>query len=766
MSTINPTPELSPQTEPTPEATPPSSPVIRDSTTVRNFRTGSPEGFLPLLNRDLGLALSCEAFQSLQDYFKNTALRDPSVGELRLLDALGRKKTPAPARITVEELITHSPAIAETWADMMAKHGSLYGASGIFRSGKAATPPCSLLEALALTGRYLRRLGRYAEEKTLLLATPAQEAIAATQGYTSVARIRIGDGTRSLWNRQSPPHEESACRTGDVILYLPRLKLGQVQRLMAIEAQKNRPSLGAIRAVTDESLLMTLLGMCPAADLHVNRLGAGTSTSQQIPTDLLCGTPTVEPDGTCSYLLCVPVKQVQTMNQTLQDLGLAAVACGQVRTGGNVVFYTRDGEGARDIPCATLPVELLRSAAQTYAYTMRPEAYEAPCPAISSPILTRLPSAVPRENGLTPDHHETVALTLHEGRILRIPEADTLLTALSVDIAQPHTAFSAAAELTNVVARLPAEHGVSPETIRLSVVMTVSGQDQLTDGTVLAAICGIHCAAAQLALSVEDSVILTVPSDIPLRITITAMAVDGELCAEHAPTSDRQWHTPRQAESTDAPRYMLPVLRRSYEDSLKALSAALGQDSGATCIIRPLAMNANRNEESGETVYTLHPDSQNKLIALLEQRTVPIFSMNAADTRLLLAQPAVLEALNRRLELGYSTLVLGESCIAFAEHGFLPAALTALRTLPAKDGRATATYNFPVEPSTRLLRTNPLSPQELSEAIGTRHLMALHLPGGITIPDGFVGSDGLVLGILNGVDTTILTRMQGYSFVL
>ncbi len=758
MSTLTPTPE-----------TTPTVPVLRDTTVVRNFRTGTPEKFRSHLNTDLGLCLSETAYRRILAYFKNTAYRDPTVGELRLLDGLERHGLHSPDRIAVGELTTQSSAVAETWADMMHKHGILHGAGESLKGDRSATPPCTLADALALTGRYLHRAELNPDgDDTVLLSDPRQEAMAAASGYSPVARVmarlRAGDETYALWVRHGETLSATPSHTGDFILYLPRVKLHQIQALVASETQKVRPALGDIRAVAQKCFLLTLMELCPAIDLYASRLTEGSTDDGRMPLDLLCAPPAVEADGTCGYLLRVPLKQVQAMNQALKDMGLTATVCGQVRAGGNTVVLLRDKEGKRDVPAVTLPGGLLRSMASAELYAMSPEAVAVPSPAPSFPVLTRLPSAVHAEDGLTPDGRETVALTRHEGRILRIPEEDLLMTVLSVTIPDGRTAFLSAADTVAAAAKQLADFGIDPAHICLTVRMTADPA-WLTGGAVLAAICGVYRAAAQLAVPVEDSVITASSSGAPLCMTVTAWERDKEFCANIASIPDRQWHVSGQAVHKECPAYILPVLRRSYEDSLKALSAALNRNSGAACAIRPLAMDSVRAEDSDETRYILHPESGQKLAEELTHWVIPVFSMSERDTRLVLSEPAVAEALCRRVENGWSILVLGESCKVFAEWGFLPSALADTRIIPAAD-RATVTYSFPAEPAARCLRTPLLAPADLREAVTAPHILTLHLPDGTAIPDGFVGCGGKVLGLLNGLDTTVLPKIQWYNFTL
>jgi hypothetical protein len=133
--------------------------------------------------------------------------------------------------------------------------------------------------------------------------------------------------------------------------------------------------------------------------------------------------------------------------------------------------------------------------------------------------------------------------------------------------------------------------------------------------------------------------------------------------------------------------------------------------------------------------------------------------MNEEDTRVLLSHPTVVEALRRRVACGRLTIVLGESCKPFAERELLPAALLTLKRFSTSVASVTVTYAFPAAPSTRPIRTDLLAPEHADMAAGSRHLLTLHLPDGRPIPDGFSGGGGTVLGLLNGADTEILSRL-------
>ena len=113
-----------------------AAPVLRDSTVVRHFRVNTPDEYLTRLNLDLGTALTVQDFLRIQVFYAGTAMRDPTVGELRLLDAITQRGSYAPGHIAVGELTTSSPALAETWTDMMEKRSALIGSAVTSRTKK------------------------------------------------------------------------------------------------------------------------------------------------------------------------------------------------------------------------------------------------------------------------------------------------------------------------------------------------------------------------------------------------------------------------------------------------------------------------------------------------------------------------------------------------------------------------------------------------------------------------------------------------------
>ena len=761
-----------------PDAAPAPPPAFRtppsDGVVIRHFRTAE-AGSLGKLRGDFELDLTPALFERLKRYFSDTAKRDPTAGELRLLAALDSRADSDPSRLAVGELITDSATLAEVWSDMMAKHGALHGAGNRCRNKKtAAAPPCTLSDALSLSGHYLARLHELnAGGDVTVLASPSDENAAIAAGLTPVAKLRVGEGFRSVWRAELPPLESVPERAGDLLLYLPRVDFHRLTSLLACLRKESRPVLGAICAVVGTSLLASLLRICRAADLYPDRIRMNlfpqSAPTGRVPVSLLCDPVTPAEDGTADYLLRVPLKQTNRLSELIKSLGLNAVVCGRVRANERTLIYVRGTQGNTDIPAAELPEDILRgmSAPRLRSYTIREGNA---VPAVTRPPVALLPSPIPALNGLTPDRREAVALTASADEVLTTPSRDLLLSAAEVIVAENASGYTAAMEaVRTAVSPLLAQH-IPNRRITLSVSLTATHPDALTAGMTLELLCGLYRAAAEGGLPIVDPAIEVKAADTApaYRLTVVAYARIGESVGG----------SPAEGEPL---RYLLPVLRRSYENSLKALSTALSRDEGAVCVIHPVVMQEIEVEIPAEAVDEVPaeavdeapaevpspakevrhvPDlkSVEELAAKLTEEPVPIFSMSEEDTRLLLAQTPIAHALTERIAAGRTVAVLGESCKPFAELGLLPAALTRLSDIPAP-ASVTAEYRHGASPALRLPRASLLIPAG-DNASHIPCLMTLRLPDGTVIPDGFTDGSGRVLGLLNGMDTTVLPLLR------
>ena len=152
---------------------------------------------LPRLNQSLGLDMSVAVFAAIQAVYRERELREPLVGEVRLLATLHSLTASDAAR--VGEVCTDSDAVAKTWADLMARRRLLAG---------GVPAPCTLPEILTATDSYLRRLGeRPADAPVRVLAEDvacpaAAGARALADGYVPAARFVAGDTARLVCIRR------------------------------------------------------------------------------------------------------------------------------------------------------------------------------------------------------------------------------------------------------------------------------------------------------------------------------------------------------------------------------------------------------------------------------------------------------------------------------------------------------------------------------------------------------------------------------------
>lgn len=97
-----------------------------ESRQIHPFCELSPDA-LPRLNQSLGLDMSVAVFAAIQAVYRERELREPLVGEVRLLATLHSLTASDAARVGVGEVCTDSDAVAKTWADLMARRRLLAG---------------------------------------------------------------------------------------------------------------------------------------------------------------------------------------------------------------------------------------------------------------------------------------------------------------------------------------------------------------------------------------------------------------------------------------------------------------------------------------------------------------------------------------------------------------------------------------------------------------------------------------------------------------
>ena len=486
--------EAAPAGEVPPQEPPkPQEPSMPWAIVVRHF-TQAPADAYKKLNADFGLSLDSHGYTRLQKLFRTILKRDPTAGELCLLDVLDRETKDLPHREAVGELYTDSPAIAETWADMMAKHAELYAAAGLLRKERRVPPPCTFEEALTLIGRYLRRTGLVAplsdglpfggknsDGRTAVLSSLAQEAAAIAEGYTLAGRVELGTATRSIWVRRGSAMTVTPERSGDFLVCLHAPDPAALAAVLESERKKSRPAVGAITDLASRSPLEAVLSLCGGADLYPVRLPRATDETGDGPAALLrlCRRSILTPDSHPDYLLRVPVKQVRELSESLRAAGIAAVSVGQVKSGGRIRVLMRQGD--KDIPVANLAADTLRAYPALTLYRRRAEAHTA--------------------EGITPT----------PAAILPLPELGLLMAASDATVTTAGAGYATVMETVSTAVAPLTEDGHTTRDIRLSVALTASEGEAAHGSRTLEVLCGLYRAAAEGGMAVEDPVFTVEP---------------------------------------------------------------------------------------------------------------------------------------------------------------------------------------------------------------------------------------------------------------
>ena len=813
-----PSTETTPVTEPTPWASttptvaapvvPPVAPVAApvyhgDNLILRNFSKAQSDSY-ERLNADFGLTLDEGKFHRLHSLFRDTLRRDPTAGEIRILDTLDRAENRTVTRKAVGELYTDSPMIAETWADMMAKHAALHGVRGAVRSDVInVVPPCTYEDALSLGARYLSRTGvctpitdggKNAQGRTIVLSSLRQEAEALAAGYTPIFRAHADGEPRSVWIRRGASLPVTAERAGDVILFLGHVPPQAMAAFVTGEMQKTRPAPGAICALAGKSVLDGVLSICTAADIFPHHL---TSVDYSVPggrieADALCTCSPCSPDGFSDYVLRVPLKSMQEISESLKKHSIQSVVLGHVCKGDKTIVRMRNHSDNQDVVAATLPSALLREYHAAGLHRHRAEVLPDVSPdslGIRAAAVLPMFSPYSAEAGLTPDRCETVALTRAKGQIIPVPEAHLLLSTFSVTVTKEGVGYLAAGEALATAVESLTKEGISPKSVRLAVSVTVKDGTYAPGNLSVEVLCGLYRYAASTCIPAEDPVMNFIPmvdGDAPsVTVTVTAWARDNALCEKlTAETGD----SPKSAASADAPAFTFPVLHRSYEPSLRALAHLLVSHQSATISLRPVAMRTMEKEvripdaelplavgvqtEADEPIPDIprtrkeffnvpDPDSVSRLAEQLTTNATPVFAMNTEDTRMLLSEPTIVSALEERLKIGYPIIALNGACAAFAEVGLLPSALKKTATIPTVGKEITSACSSTQITTTRIPQADL---QSFAIGVDSSALVTLTLADGTAISDGFTGGGGKVLGLLNGVDHASLPLLFAHTF--
>ena len=460
-----------------------------ESRQIHPFCELSPDA-LPRLNQSLGLDMSVAVFAAIQAVYRERELREPLVGEVRLLATLHSLTASDAARVGVGEVCTDSDAVAETWADLMARRRLLAG---------GVPAPCTLPEILTATDSYLRRLGeRPADAPVRVLAEDAACPAAAgaralADGYVPVARFVAGDTARLVCIRRQEDasfRAERAARfaSDDLILLARDLPDRAVSAFFRSgEDSHNGERMTNIVALSGRPLPLAAAALCPDGAHIQTDVVCPTCTGDIMAEFTRVGTG-AEDAVRPAYLLRLRRTDLSAFWTFCREMNLpvSPIVIGQAFSDRHLSLLNR---GHLLAHCG---IETLGTTIGICLYGVRPDAAR-PGGAETAPIEAEVPAPT--------------VLSL-PGGVLAAETSVTLMAGTDADL-MPAASRQSAQAVRAVLSALT-EAGADPAAVSLSVALRGIRLGQRdAEGTRLpdvafGGLCGLYRACAELRLPAPD----------------------------------------------------------------------------------------------------------------------------------------------------------------------------------------------------------------------------------------------------------------------
>ena len=419
---------------------------------VRNFGQCGAEQF-EKMRADLGLSLPDRVFAACASEYAGWAKRDPTIGELRLLDRLfSLRKTAAGTAFT--QIDTNDPARAATYADMMEKRRALRPGIGV---------PLSLGEAFSLANDALTRGGKPGAQDgcpALLepLSADRRERTVCADGGAAALRLPLPGAAFG-----------NACE-GDVFILVRRGEqtphdFRKTMAQLSADDGFLRPLRG-IGRIDDRGILPFLLPLSAGLYIDMNRMNNGRETALA----LLAG----ELEG--DWIACLPKADAETFLSTLSEQGLSGAMFAAITAGAQTVLVPVSGQRL------VFRTAFLRSLCSpgTVSAVLRDEIGRDPvsvAPRVNAPACRYLPDAKEPE------------------QVVSLPGA-TVSASASTPAGAPFRSALAAAAAPVLALALA---GVDYPTVRYAVDLALP-REAPDPGNALSAVLGLYRAQAELGI--------------------------------------------------------------------------------------------------------------------------------------------------------------------------------------------------------------------------------------------------------------------------
>lgn len=270
-----------------------------DYTTLSDFRNLRAGQFDPV-RETFGIGLSEEQLTACAVHCALVLRRDPTVGELRLWDRLAKVSAPL-SETTVFSMETESAAIAETYADMMAKRREL----------SLSTEPVTLAEMLNLASDALARGGKARALKGTTLRL--QNLLAAPFAKTGVSEEK----SAAFLSVSASTDPLASLESGDLCLLIDRgalTKYDYAEKLFSVlESDELQNALRGQFPVSEAGLLPTLLSRFDGFTVDLSRLGTAPNPSPEILAEAFAD----------AWILVAAKQTAKEIVNRLRDAGLS-----------------------------------------------------------------------------------------------------------------------------------------------------------------------------------------------------------------------------------------------------------------------------------------------------------------------------------------------------------------------------------------------------------------------------------------------------------
>lgn len=466
-----------------------------DSLLVSGFVDAN-ESYCQYINQSLQLQFENIEYAHLKSYFHQIVKKNPTTGELILLDALA-KNTPWAEKIACGELFCRHPIIAETWQDIMSAQ---YAQNGV-------TTPVTLDDILSLPRKKLIAKGLLPKEDILPFFPSSQNVHALSLHH--VATHEILSSRRMLGHMvecETPPPQgfDPQPKIGDAILLIPHANQNDI--LAFLQQHKCTSYIKNYCLVAQDSLLKNAISLAQDEGLYIQMDTFLGSPSQPNTSRMRLYTQACEQgckQGFCHVLIRTAPNIENALIFELAKYGFLAYHYALTTKAPRVLMVDRG------VNILHLPTDFLQK-----------------------PLPPRLMSySLPDKVSLT--HPSATPHLLSIPRVNKLSAHGVLLSHMTISLDDTHEGYAAMLQSVLTLVGKLANVGVPYHTIHLSPIINYQGHP--TSPLLLSALCGLYRISCELGIPVEHHELHMTPTPNAPNLILSLYAYAPDISSHLSP---------------------------------------------------------------------------------------------------------------------------------------------------------------------------------------------------------------------------------------